>query len=202
MRKRWLLVGGAAFLALTVTVVAWRLRERASELQRESQALVDSVQRIARLATVEVTVSNWQTRRDKKPLFGFIPIQCEKTLAVFYKGKVGAGFDLQGTRLQVETDRVRRQVRVRLPPARLLYTDVPAPSVMVADGSLCNRFTPNDATDLAREARRAIEDEALARGVLTRAESHARQLIEGVVRPFGYELALEIEQPLAETPRD
>lgn len=186
-------VGGAVVAA---AVVSWAPWNRVGPLSvHESQNVLESVRRVTRLATVEVSVSNWQMRRDEKPLFGFVPIKCQKTVAVFYRGKVGAGFDLTGERamgLTVQADPSRRMVHVRLPTPMILYTDVPAPSVLVADGSLCNRFSPDDATSLQAEARRAIQQEAIEGGVLARAETHARELLEGVLRPLGYDLVLEV----------
>jgi hypothetical protein len=88
----------------------------------------------------------------------------------------------------VRVDRQRRgTVDVRLPPPRLLYTDVPAPELVVADGSLCNRVGPDDYRRMHAEVRAAIEREAIERGVLTRAEEHARALVDAVVRPLGFD---------------
>lgn len=169
-------------------LVAWRAHDQ-RRAERESHTVVEAVRRVTRLATVESTVSNWQLRRDSHDLFGFLPVRCEKTLAVFYRGKVAAGFDLTAAgSLGVEIERgPARRVRVRLPPARLLYTDVPPPELVVADGSICNRVRPEDVTRLHGDAREAVQRDALAGGLLARAEAHARELVQEIVRPLGYE---------------
>jgi hypothetical protein len=117
---------------------------------------------------------------------------------------VAAGFDFDaagGAALTV--DPVRRQVAVRLPAPRLLYIDVPPPELVVADGSVCNQVTAEDYGQLSREARRAIEDQAVASGILGRAEEHARSLLTEMARPLGYQVEARFDPrpPLALTRR-
>jgi hypothetical protein len=182
-------LAGGAFL--------WqRARERAEH--RESQTAVEALHRVARLSTVEMTVSDWRLQRDEKALFGFLPWPCRKTVAVFYRGKVAAGFDLTGAGgqgLAVSLEAGTRRLAVRLPAARLLYVDIPPPELVVADGSVCNQVTPDDYARLATEARQAIERQAIGAGVLARAETHARELFTEVVRPLGYQMDVTFGPP-------
>jgi hypothetical protein len=192
--------GLAAFVTLLLGAAgvagAWLLRERAArERVTEQRAVVEAVRRVAALATIEMQVSNWRLRRDTKPLFGFLPVRCEKTIGVFYRGKVAAGFDLapaSGGGLVVDASPTERRARVRLPAPRLLYTDVPAPEIVVADGSVCNALKPEDYTQLHAEARAAVEREAIAAGALSQAEGQARRLVTELLAPFGYEVTVEI----------
>jgi hypothetical protein len=104
---------------------------------------------------------------------------------------VAAGFDLdQPGSLQISfaTTPTQRKVLVHLPPPRILYVDAPAPELVVADGSVCNRLEPADYQKLHNEARAAVEREARAQGVLKQAEAHARELVQAVARPLGYEV--------------
>jgi hypothetical protein len=190
----------SAILALGATAGGLFLWHRAHERaeQRESQTAVEALQRVARLSTVEMTVSDWRLQRDERALFGFLPWPCRKTVAVFYRGKVAAGFDLVdggGQRLTVSTEAGTRHLAVRLPSARLLYVDIPPPELVVADGSVCNQVTPADYARLATEARQAIERQALGAGVLARAETHARELFTEVVRPLGYQVDMTFGPP-------
>jgi hypothetical protein len=139
-------------------------------------------------------LSDWHLRRDAKDLLGFIPIKCEKTVAVFYRGTVAAGFDLTAPgALEISVDapadspRAARTVKVHLPAARILYMDVPAPELVVADGSICNPIGSDDYVRMHAEVRSAIEREAISGGVLTRAEKRAHELVEAVVRPLGFD---------------
>ena len=183
---------GAAVIALGLVVLR-RLEGR--RLESEGHTVVEAIQKVARLTTVEANVSSWQLRREARNLFGFLPIKCEKTIAIFYRGKVAAGFDFdKAGSLDVafsETPSERRVV-IRLPPARVLYVDAPAPELMVADGSLCNRLEPGDYKKLHDEARAAVEREALKQGVVQKAEAHARELLRAVTRPLGYEADIQI----------
>lgn len=195
MRKRF---AGAALVVIGLGMaasLAWRWRQ--ARVQRESATVVESVRRVMKLATVEMTISDWRLRRDSKNLFGFLPIPCEKTRAVFFRGKVSAGFDLQtdATALQVTTDNASRRVSVHLPPPRLLYTDVPAPDLLVTDGSLCNPVDAQDYASMHAEARKAVEGEALARGILAQATTQLRTILVEVLRPLGYEVVVEVAAP-------
>jgi hypothetical protein len=181
------IVGGAGLMLLR--------QENLRTVERQSHTVAEAIRQVATLATVEMSLSNWQLRRDERPLFKVLPIQCRKTVAVFYRGKVSAGFDLSpldGPGLRVTADATRRRVEIRLPAPRLLSTDVPAPEVVVADGSLCNQVTPEDYARLHQDAREAIGREAVSAGILAKAESHARDLLGGVVRSLGYELDLHV----------
>jgi hypothetical protein len=198
MRKR--LVGAIALLlgggVATFLLVEERRRDRE---QLESHTVTEAVRRVARLATVEMNVSNWQLRRDKKPLLGFLPIQCEKTVAVLYKGKVAAGLDLDGAAVDIVTSPREKRVTVDVPAPRLMYVDVPPPSLVVADGSVCNRLDSPEYARIHEEARRAIEREALDGGILRRAESNARLLLEEIARPLGYTVELRLTAPPVST---
>jgi hypothetical protein len=172
-----------------VAVVAYQRSERRTT-ETASATAIEAVRRVTKLATVEMQLSNWHLRRDAKDLFGVIPIKCEKTVAVFYRGTVAAGFDLTAPGAlvaSVDSQRGERTVNVHLPPARILYTDVPAPELVVADGSICNRVGPDDYSRMHTEVRAAIEREAITAGVLIRAEKHARELVDAVVRPLGFD---------------
>ena len=195
MRKAF--AAGLVLLVGTTTAwVLWRWEQIRSERRyQQSATVVEAVKRVMKLSTVEMTISDWRLRKDSKNLLGFIPFACEKTVAVFFRGTVAAGFDLGGTTpaaLDVTTDASTRKVRVGLPTPRLLYTDVPAPELVVTDGSLCN---PVDAQDYARmhdEARKAVQQMALSQGILQKAEAQARDLLTEVVRPLGFELEVRV----------
>jgi hypothetical protein len=196
MRKGALVAGfGALVAAAVIAVGALTLRRLEGErIERESHSVVEAVKKVARLTTVEANVSSWQLRREARNLFGMFPIKCEKTIAIFFRGKVAAGFDLDrpgALDVTFSTTPGERKVVVKFPPARILYVDAPAPELVVADGSLCNRLEPGDYQKLHNEARAAVEREARNQGVLRQAEDHARELVRAVTRPFGYEAEIQ-----------
>jgi hypothetical protein len=193
MRKA-ALVG--ALLGVAVIAVGWLALRRleGQRIERESHTVVEAVKKVARLTTVEANVSSWQLRREARNLFGIIPIKCEKTIAIFFRGKVAAGFDFDppgSLDVSVSTSPAGRKVVIRMPRPKILYTDAPAPELVVADGSLCNRIEPSDYQKLHNEARAAVEREALNQGILQKAELHARELVQAVTRPLGYEAEIQ-----------
>jgi hypothetical protein len=177
---------------VVIGVVALR-RLEARQIARESHTVVEAIRKVARLSTVEMNVSSFQLKKDAKNLLGFIPIRCEKTVAIFYKGRVAAGFDFQEAGgMNLTTVPGTRRLLVELPPARLLYTDAPPPEVVVADGSLCNRLEAADYQTLTAEARGALEREALNAGILRQAEAHARELVQAVTGPLGFQAEVRL----------
>jgi hypothetical protein len=183
--------------AVAMGVLAWNIQGR--RIERESRTAIEAIHKVARLSTVEMNVSSFQLKRDVKNLLGFIPIKCEKTVAIFYRGKVAAGFDFQPTRslgVRIDHDRTsgRKKLVVDLPPPQLLYTDAPPPEVVVADGSVCNHFEPSEYEHLHTEARTALQQEALKNGILRQAELHARELVQAVATPLGFEAEVRVAQ--------
>lgn len=191
------MLGGAGLLVAGGVAAMWMAAARwqKGRVDEQRHSIVQAIERVTKLATVEMTVSNWHLRRDEKPLFGFIPITCEKTVAVLYRGKVAAGFDLSGPdamKLTLVDDRGGRRAQLQLPAARLLYVDVPAPELLVTDGSLCNRMEAGDYVRLHEDAREAVRADAMAAGVLIRAEEQARALVSEVLSPLGYRLEVQV----------
>lgn len=203
MRKA-LVVGAALALVVAIAVVAIGVLNR-HQIERRSQTVVQAVRRVTQLATVQMTFANWQLRRDTKDLFGFIPIRCEKTVAIFYRGKIAAGFDLNAPgALDVQTKKTGTSsvVQVRLPAAAILWTDVPPPDLVVADGSICNRVGPDDYVRLHEDARAAVKRDAVNAGVLAQAEKNVRELITEIARPLGIEAQVSFASaPLLATPQ-
>jgi hypothetical protein len=194
MKKTALVLATFAVGAVAAAAVLfWKSQTR--RIEHESHTVMEAIQKVARFSTVEMSVSSFQLRRDARNLLGFIPIKCEKTVAIFYRGRVAAGFDLQPARsLGIRVDRAggNRKVVVELPEPKLLYTDAPAPEVVVADGSVCNRFEPSDYEKLHAEARTALQKEALKNGILRQAELHARELVQAVAAPLGWEVEVRV----------
>ncbi|HET6281969.1 MAG TPA: DUF4230 domain-containing protein [Polyangia bacterium] len=203
MRKA-LAAGAALALVVAAAVPAIRSFQR-HQIERRSHTVIEAVRRVTQLATVQMTFANWQLRRDTKDLFGFIPIRCEKTVAIFYRGKIAAGFDLNSPgALSIPTGEKGNTtaLQVRLPAATILWTDVPPPDLVVADGSICNRVGPDDYVRLHEDARAAVKRDAVNAGVLAQAEKNVRELITEIVRPFGIEAQVSFESaPLLATPQ-
>jgi hypothetical protein len=193
-RARWgLLVALVAGGALAAGVAIGLRRQPAA--REDSRSIVQAVERVAKLATVEMSISNWRLRRDSKPLFGFLPIACEKTVAVLYRGKVAAGIDLTlpgALDVSLVDHAPGRRAVVSLAAPQVLYLDVPAPELLVTDGSLCNRLEPDEYARLHEEARAAVRADAIEAGLLDRAEAQARALVAEVLRPLGYDVDVNV----------
>jgi hypothetical protein len=182
-------------LAGGAVAVGVGLKRRGRDAAETSRSIVEAVERVAKLSTVEMSISNWRLRRDSKPLLGFLPIACEKTVAVLYRGKVAAGIDLTepgALEVSLRDDAAGRRAEVDLAAPKVLYIDVPAPELLVTDGSLCNRLEPQDYARLHEEARAAVRSDAIEAGILDRAETQARSLVAEVLRPLGYDVNVNV----------
>jgi hypothetical protein len=150
---------------------------------------------VLHVATIEMQISDYQLRRDSKDLWGFVPIPCQKTVAAFYRGKVAAGFKLseRDWSLAVQVDSAHKRVRVKLPPPQILYSEVGPPELVVMDGSICNAIEPSDYQRLHADVTRAVNQAAIGRGILVRAQESARQLLSEMLTPLGYELVFDAD---------
>jgi hypothetical protein len=181
------------WLLLLVVILGgalWLREMKQQTLVKESHAVVEGVRRILDVSTVEMHISDYQLRRDSRQLWGVLPVECEKSVAAFFRGKVSAGFSLRGAPADelVKVDGTAKRVVVTLPPPRLFEPNVRPPELLTMSGSICNKIELEDYARLHEDARDAVRRAALAAGILDKAKLNARQLLVEVARPLGYEV--------------
>jgi hypothetical protein len=66
---------------------------------------------------------------------------------------------------------------------------------------VCNRLEASDYQRMTVEAREAVERQALAGGILKKAEDQARELIRAVGMPLGYEVEVKTRGALVSEAR-
>src|SRR2546421_2430053 len=79
MRKQRVAIVGAALVSVAAAAggfLWFRAREQAR--LREGHTVAEAMHRVTRLATVEMTVSDWRLRRDEEAPFRLLPLKCRQ----------------------------------------------------------------------------------------------------------------------------
>ena len=130
--------------------------------------------------------------KKKVPKSVDLPFTKEAEAFLFYAGIVSAGFDICDAPSEIAVNHAERQVRITLPPPRILSIDIQRFETINEDSGFLNEIAPADRNRWYGEARAALERGALAGGVLDRATAHARELFAGFVGSHGYTLTFTV----------
>lgn len=105
-----------------------------------------------------------------------------KRFILTYDGEIKAGVDLSKATLDVSG----LSVRVRLPEAEILSHELDKESVELFDErtSIFNPFTIEDFTAFQAEQKAAVEQKAIAQGLLEEAEASAQKTVRLLLEPI------------------
>ena len=177
----------ALILAIFLTggLVAYRGRReaRAEELQ-----ILQGVRRVCKLATVEMSLADYAKKTVPKSVD--LPFTKEPEAYLFYAGIVSAGFDICDAQSGIVVNHAQREVRMTLPPPRILSIDIQRFETINEQSGFLNAISVEDRNRWYSEARSALEHGALAMGALDRAQIHAEELFEAFVARHGYTLVI------------
>ncbi|HVZ89873.1 MAG TPA: DUF4230 domain-containing protein [Polyangia bacterium] len=176
-----------AAILITGGMVAQRTRR---EIRSEELEILQGVRKVCKLSTVELSLADYARKTVPKTID--LPFTKEPTAYLFYSGIVQAGFDVCDEPTEINVNHAKREVRVSLPPARILSVDVLRFETINEDTGFLNEISPADRNRWYQEARAAIEKGARSAGALERAQAHARELFAGFVERHGYTLALAV----------
>lgn len=166
-------------------------REPAPELS--AVVLEGQLAQISELASVTYGYTNMAQFENSNDFYGVTIPFTTKRFILTYDGTIKAGIDLR--RAQVETG--EKTIRVRLPAAQILSHEIDEDSVEIFDEktSLFNPFTIEDFTSFQAEQKTAMEEKALARGLLEQAGKKAEDSVRMLLEPvMPKEMSLEILQ--------
>ena len=182
MRRRLILALLAALGAAIVLLALGFLAGRGSAARRPgSQPVVTAVRRIARLATVQMEISDVLRVEEVRTIFVF---DVPKNATLRLRGRVLGGFDLDRG-FDVEADERRKIVRVRLPAPQVLSVDDRLEWFDEKSGFL-NPITPDDRTRWTTWARASLARSAKDAGLFDTASRHARDLFADAAAAFGW----------------
>jgi len=186
--RRPMVVGYVALIVLifgTGALVAYRARR---EAHAEEMQIVQGVRRVCKLATVEVSLADYARKTVPKTVD--LPFTKEPEAYLFYAGIVSAGFDICDAPAGIVVNHAERQVRITLPPPRILSIDISRFETINESSGFLNAIAPEDRNRWYGEARAALEHGALEAGALDRAQIHAEELFEAFVARHGYALVI------------
>jgi hypothetical protein len=188
--RRTPLVAVALAVAAIGAVSLIAARQRSRREREQDLVIVEGIRKVCKLSTLEVALADYSKRTVPKTLD--LPFTHEPEAYLFYSGVVSAGFDLCDQPTRLEVDHEARVVRVALPPARVLSLDVKRFETINERSGFLNAIAPEDRNGWFQDARKSLEDAALAQGLLPRAEAHARELLGDFVARWGYRLELGV----------
>lgn len=213
-KTKWILIGAAALVAaLAAAYLIGRSTPRGTvqaesetsgRIISESVAITGETIRsglndIGELATEEYYFTRVETYDSAKSaqLFNIsFDIPLTRTKFIYsYDGVIKAGIDF--TKIEVEKDDLKRLITVTLPKPYILSTEIDFDSFELYDEqqSIFNPVSVKDVNDTNRAMVQTAEKDALAKGLLDRAEKNAETLIKNFLRG-GYdvrEYAIRIE---------
>ena len=149
--------------------------------------MIDSVQSMARLTTVEMVE---YTTIEKGNDHGWLNWAREDRIMMLAVARIGAGVDLEALSpgaFEVDVD--TGIVTVALPPAQIMYIalDNTATQVFDRDTGLFTSGDPQLETDARQVAEEVLRAAALEHGILVEAQEHARVAITELLLGLGYE---------------
>ncbi len=181
-----------ALIMITGVIIGRRTRR---EIRAEEAQILQGVRKVCKLSTVELSLADYARKTVPKTVD--LPFTKEPTAYLFYSGVVSAGFDMCDGPTQIGVSHTKREVRVTLPPPRILSVDVLRFETINEDQGFLNAISPVDRNHWFTEARASLEKAALTGGALEHAQAHARELFASFVEPRGYTLQFAV----ADAPR-
>lgn len=188
--RRAMTIGSVTLITLimiTGVVIARRTRR---EIRSEEAQILQGVRKVCKLSTVELSLADYAKKTVPKAID--LPFTKEPTAYLFYSGVVSAGFDVCDGPTEISVNHAKREVRVTLPPPRILSVDVLRFETINEESGFLNAIEPSDRNRWFTEARDALEKGALGAGALDRAASHAHELFAGFIEPRGYTLQFAV----------
>lgn len=190
-----LVILGAALCAVVGLVCFFAGRAGGAAIQENVQldavVLETRLNEISELASVSWSYTNMAMFESSNEFYGMTLPFTTKKFILTYDGEIKAGVDLQQAAVSVSGT----AVTVRLPESQILSHEIDESSVEVFDEktSIFNPFTVEDFTAFQADQKTAMEEKAVAKGLLTeaaeQAERSVRLLLEAAL-PEGYTLSV------------
>lgn len=180
----WLLA--ALFLFTTVELLLHRGKSTPAPTI-ESAPVVTAMNKIARLATVDVQVSD-VVRYEEYKSFLFLTFPKSATLRV--RGSVLGGFDLDRDGVTVRAHPAERRVEIRLPRPTIIAID-PKLEWFDEKSGMFNPITPADRNRWMVWARTSLARAARQAGMESRAQEQAVKLLTGAAEALGWKAKVE-----------
>lgn len=144
-----------------------------------SETIKSELNSLQELVTQEYIYTNADKRnQDAKWIFGWSRPFSNSTLLLTYDGIIKAGIDM--SEVQVNVDEETRTITVTLPASKITDNNIPQEGITVVEvkDGLFNEVTFDDYNSFISEQKIIMEEKAIERGLLTKADEEARKAIQ------------------------
>ena len=187
-----MVIGAVALVAAIFAAGALVAHRTRREAHAEEVLILQGVRRVCKLATVELSLADYakKTRAEvgRSAVHEASRRRFCSTLAPCRPASTSATAPAG-----IAVDHAVREVRITLPPPRILSVDISRFETINERSGFLNAIAPEDRNRWYAEARAALENGALAQGALDSAQTHARELFEAFVERHGYTLVMTIQ---------
>jgi len=171
-------------------------RNAVSESKSESVVLLEKVRKVMKLVTIEGEYNETYDERNIKKVTLYLPFPTvwgfSKKAMMQVKGKVLVGYDMQ--QIKITADSLNRIITLsNLPEPEILAIDADVAFKNISE-SYFNSFTPEDYTQLNKNAKNALREKAIEEALLNRAAEQGNQLVEVVrymTNAVGWQLQID-----------
>jgi hypothetical protein len=183
-----MVIGTGALVVAIFLLGAWVAHRTHRQARAEEVQILEGARKVCKLATVELFLADYAKKMVPKSVD--LPFTKEPTAFLFYAGTVSAGYDVCDAPAGIFVDHAARQVRITLPPPRILSIDITRFETINEEQGFLNAIKPEDRNKWYADARAALEKGALTQNALDRAQQHALELFEAFVGRHGYTLVM------------
>ncbi len=167
------LVAGASFFV-------GMMRERySSDTKINADLIANRIDSVKKLITTEYHYTNMGSMENQNEFYGWKIPFTRKSFILSYDGVIYAGLDIDNADIRVEGN----VIRIDLPEAEILSHEIKEESITIFDEetSVFNPIEIADYTSFSADQKKAMEDKAIAGGLLDKAEDNAKEAIEEVL---------------------
>lgn len=151
----------------------WQYFSRQPKSVEDASVLLEKIQAVAKLSTVEGTYSEIYNYSEYQGYFTFF---WDKKILVRVRATVSAGYDLN--RMAVEADRATQTIYINgIPKPEILSIDHTLDYYDISEGIFAS-FTPQDLTRINQRAKDLIRENALRSTLLTEADAEGAKMLD------------------------
>ncbi|MFN0034741.1 MAG: DUF4230 domain-containing protein [Saprospiraceae bacterium] len=167
-----------SFLAIVVAFLvggwlSWRYFSSGSKPVEDSTVLLEKIQAVAKLSTVEGTFSEIYNYSEYQGYFTFL---WDKKVLVRVRATVSAGYNLE--RLNIEADPIGKTIRMSgLPQPEILSIDHTLDYYDISEGLFAS-FSPEDYTRINQRAKDLIRESATKSKLLAEADEQGAKMLD------------------------
>lgn len=197
----------ALSLLLLLGLQLYQLFTARPEQRKEVEAtvLLEQIREVCKLVTVEGEFSELYTQKNLREVTLYLPIptywEFAKEAIIEVRGRVLVGYDME--QLSIKIDSTTRTITL---------SNLPQPTILAIDHeikyrnleeSFFNSFTPDDYTQLNKNAKEALRKKAYESSLLEKARAEGNTMLESIrfmIEGMGWQLQYQEPTGLPPTP--